>query len=236
MTQKDFTPLTEYIKKKYAPDLDLGDGEFETRQIKKGRTVFSEGMTAHDAYLLKEGHIEISVAVDGKKVVLTTLAEGTVFGEMALVLKEHKRTATATALKDSRLVVIPKNVFDKYVNASPKLIATCLLTIAGRLQSTTRKASQSPGVYECISHIMDLSATHGQYELLYNETVATIAGALTRGRPAVAEAISLMENLNLVEIKDMENGNRKIRLREKERFLEKAMNVFSVLQQYREKS
>jgi CRP/FNR family cyclic AMP-dependent transcriptional regulator len=234
VTQKDFTPLTEYIKKKYAPDLNLVDGEFETRHIKKGQTVFSEGMTAHDAYLLKKGSIEISVAVDKKKVVLTTLAEGTVFGEMALVLKAHKRTATAVALEDSKLVVIPKDVFNKYVNVSPRLISTCLFTIAGRLQSTTQKASQSPGVYECISHMMDLFARHGQFELLYDATVATIAGALTRGRPAVAEAISLMENLNLIEIRDMENGNRKIFLREKERFSEKAMNVFSVLREYRE--
>lgn len=230
--KKDFTPLMEHIKKKYAPELNFGDSEFEIARFEKNQIVFSEGATAYEAYLLKKGRIEISVKVEGKKVVLTTLKEKTVFGEMALVLKEHRRTATATAVEVSELVKIPKDIFDKYVNASPKLISTCLFTIAGRLQSTTLKASQSPDSYEGVSQIMNLLATHGRCELIHDETVDAIAGALAKDKMAVAEIFSLMESLNLIEIRNSKNGKRMIHLIERDRFLEKALNVFNVLKRY----
>ena len=232
MSEKDFTPLMEHIKKRYAPELNFGDSEFEIARFDKNQIVFSEGDNAYEAYLLKKGRIEISVKVEGKKVVLTTLGEKTVFGEMALVLKEHRRTATAMAAEVSELVKIPKDVFDKYVNASPKLISTCLFTIAGRLQSTTLKASQSPDSYEGVSQIMNLLAIHGRCELIYDETVDAIAGALSKDEMAVVKILTLMEGLNLIEIKDSMNGTRMVHLIEKDRFLEKAMNVFNVLRRY----
>lgn len=232
MAEEDFTPLTEYIKRKYAPGLNFGETEFGTESFHRNQIVFSEGATAYDAYLVRKGRIEISVTVEGRKVVLTRLGEKTVFGEMALVLKEHKRTATAMAVEDSELVVIPKSVFDKYVNATPKLISTCLFTIASRLESTTRSASKRPSGFEYVSRMMHLFAVHGQYELLYEETLKTISTALARGETAVTEVLSLMENLNLIALRDAENGQRMIHVLEKERFFEKAMNVLNVLKQY----
>jgi CRP/FNR family transcriptional regulator, cyclic AMP receptor protein len=232
VSEKDFTPLMEHLKKRYEPELQLGDSEFETARFEKNQIVFSEGATAHEAYLLKKGRIEISVKVEGKKVVLTTLGKITVFGEMALVLKEHRRTATATAVEVSELVKIPKVIFDKYINASPKLISSCLFTIAGRLQSTTRMASQSPDSHEGVSQIMNLLAIHERCELFYDETLEAIAGALSKDRVTVTEILSLMENLNLIEIRDSKNGKKIIQLIERDRFLEKALNIFNVLKRY----
>jgi CRP-like cAMP-binding protein len=117
-------------------------------------------------------------------------------------LKEHRRTATATAVEVSERVRIPKDIFDKYANASPKLISTCLFTIAGRLQSTTRKASQSPDSHEGVSQIMNLLAIHERCEFFYDETLDAIAGALLKDKMAVAEILSLMESLNLIEIRN----------------------------------
>lgn len=232
MTEKDFTPLMEHIKKRYEPELHLGDSEFETASFEKDRIVFLKGSTANEAYLVKKGRIEISVRVEGKKVVLTTLGEKTVFGEMALVLKEHIRTATATALEYSELVKIPKDIFDKYVNASPKLISSCLFTIAGRLQSTTRKASQSPDSYEGVSQILNLLALHERWVLAYDETLDAITGALSKDKREIAETLSLMASLNLIELRSDENGKGMVHLIEKDRFLEKALNIFNVLKRY----
>ena len=229
---KDFTPLMEHIRKKYEPELRLDNREFETVRFEKNQVVFLEGSTADEAYLLKKGRIQISVEVAGRKVALTTLTENTVFGEMALVLKEHKRTATATAVEDSELVKIPKSVFDKYVNASPKLISTCLFTIAGRLQSTTRKATKSPDSYEGVAQIVNLLAMHERWVLSHDETRGAIAGALLKDETEIADILSLMESLNLIEVKDSHQGKRMIHLIEKDRFLEKALNIFNVLKRY----
>jgi CRP/FNR family cyclic AMP-dependent transcriptional regulator len=232
VTAKNFTPLMEHIRKKYEPELRLDNSEFEPVRFEKNQVVFLEGSIAGEAYLLKKGRIEISVKVDGSKVPLTTLTEKTVFGEMALVLKEHRRTATATAVEDSELVKIPKSVFDKYVNASPKLISSCLFTIAGRLQSTTRKASKSPDSYEGVAQIVNLLSRHKQWVLSYDETQGAIAGALKKDEREVGNTLSLMESLNLIELKDAENGKKMIHLIEKDHFLEKALNIFNVLKRY----
>jgi CRP/FNR family cyclic AMP-dependent transcriptional regulator len=232
VTEKAFTPLMEHIRKRYEPELRLDNSEFEMVRFEKGRVVFLEGAVAREAYLLKKGRIEISVKVKGRKVPLTTLEEKTVFGEMALVLKEHRRTATATAVEDSELVKIPKNVFDKYINASPRLISTCLFTIAGRLQSTTQKASKSPDTYEGIAQIMNLMAIHGQWVLSYDETLGALARALLKDEAEIADHLSLMASLNLIELKSPGEGERMIHLSERDRFLEKALNIFGVLKRY----
>ncbi len=232
MAEKAFTPLMEHIRKRYEPELRLDNSEFEMVRFEKGRVVFPEGAVAQEAYLLKKGRIEISVQVEGRKVALTTLEEKTVFGEMALVLKEHRRTATATAVEDSELVKIPKSVFDKYVNASPRLISTCLFTIAGRLHATTQKASKSPDSYEGIAQIMNLMAIHEQWVLSYDETLDALASALLKDEAEIADILSLMANLNLIELKSSEEGERMIHLSERERFFEKAVNIFNVLKRY----
>ncbi len=222
----------DHLKKKYDPELNLGNSEFQVEGFKKNQIVFSEGARAYDAYLLKKGRIEISVKVEGKKVVLTTLSDKTVFGEMALVLKAHRRTATAMAVEDCEVVKIPKDTFDKYINASPRLISTCLLTIAGRLQDTTIKASKSPDSFVGVSQILNLLFMHDRLSIFYNDTVDAITEALLKEKSEIMEVLALMEDLNLIELKKPENGKKMIQRVGGDRFLEKSVKVFNVLKRY----
>ena len=138
MVEKTFTPLIEYLKEKSDPEVQLTNPGFQVEKYRGGEVIFSKGSKGYSAYILKKGRVEISVMAEGKKVVLTTLEERSVFGEMALVLEAHNRTATATAIGDSEVVKIPKNVFDKYMEDSPRLISVCLIAVASRLQETTK--------------------------------------------------------------------------------------------------
>ena len=112
---------------------------FHVRKFSQNETICEEGSTGAVAYILRKGSVEISFDVGGNKKVLTILKPVTVFGEMALILEDHKRTATATALEHSEVVEIEKKDFDKYIEKSPQVIAAALKALVERLLETTSR-------------------------------------------------------------------------------------------------
>ncbi len=112
---------------------------FQVRKYSQNETICKEGATGTAAYILRKGKVEVSVDVEGNKKVLTILEPVTVFGEMALLLKDHKRTATAIALEYSEIVEIEKKYFDEYIGESPLVIATALKALVERLLDTTSR-------------------------------------------------------------------------------------------------
>ena len=50
-----------------------------------GQMIFREGDTTQEAYRILKGRVEISIAGEGKSVILAQLGEGDIFGEMAMV-------------------------------------------------------------------------------------------------------------------------------------------------------
>ncbi|MFQ5444277.1 MAG: cyclic nucleotide-binding domain-containing protein, partial [Nitrospinales bacterium] len=63
----------------------------------RGSKIFRDGEPGNCAYLIEKGSVEISSHRKGKKIVLATLSEGELLGEMALI-DNSVRSATATAL------------------------------------------------------------------------------------------------------------------------------------------
>ncbi|MBW1780834.1 MAG: cyclic nucleotide-binding domain-containing protein [Deltaproteobacteria bacterium] len=234
MQETIFTPLEDYIKEKCSTELDLNKSGFQIASYRKNDVIFSEGSKGYAAYILKKGSVEISVKVKGKKVPLTTLREKSVFGEMALILAEHKRTATATALEDSEIAKIPKGVFDKYMTDSPRFISKCLIAIARRLQESTDKASKTPDTFMGVAQILDLFWEHDTRELSYGKTVTSLWKALSKGKAEITRVISLMESLNLLQVKDGEKEHKTIYLLGEGSFIEKAIHIHQILEGYQD--
>jgi CRP-like cAMP-binding protein len=113
--------------------------DFKVRKFSQDEIICEEGSLGNVAYILTGGSVEISVDVKGQKKVLTVLKPVTIFGVMALVLKENNRTATATALEDVEVVEIDKEEFDEYIEKSPRVISATLKTLVERLQETTSR-------------------------------------------------------------------------------------------------
>ena len=233
MAEKKFTPLMEYIKEKSGLEFQMTNSGFPVEKYRGGDVIFSEGSKGYSAYILKSGRVEISVMVSGEKVVLTMLEEKSVFGEMALVLEAHNRTATATALGDSEVVKISKDTFDKYMKDSPRFISVCLIAIAGRLQETTTKASRIPDAFLGVSQILHLFSAHGKEELSYGKTVEAISKALLKEKAEIAKVLSMMESFNLLEWKKNRKGEKAIRLVAGSDFIEKALKIHEILKGYK---
>ena len=86
---------------------------YETFQ--DGQVIFEEGSNGDWIYVVDEGEVEISKKVGGQRIVVETLDEGDVFGEMAYIDKEP-RSATATAKGTAVVGIIDRDFFDSEFN------------------------------------------------------------------------------------------------------------------------
>ncbi|MCG8618295.1 MAG: cyclic nucleotide-binding domain-containing protein [Desulfobacterales bacterium] len=232
------TPLITYLEETTQdtppPPPKTAKG-FTTQNFREGDAIFTEGDVGEDAFLLKSGCVEISVTDNGEKLVLTQLGEQAIFGEMALILKGHKRTATATAVKNSQVVRIPKKIFAKHMKAAPAVISKCLIAIASRLDELTGKASlATPDLFESAARVFHLMQTHKQNNLLHDECIDTLVKLTSKSKAEIEETIEMMTAMNLVKITHPSRDHKRIFLIGRSRFLEKAMKIKELLHQYKD--
>ena len=96
--------------------------------VQTGRVLAEEGKSGQEFFLLIEGRVGIDQA--GARV--RELGTGDFFGEMAL-LSSGRRSATATALTDSRLMVLTRQQFHSVLMLHPPIQVAVLETMAERL-------------------------------------------------------------------------------------------------------
>lgn len=90
-----------------------------------------------------EGYFFVVVAgnvrIDRAGVTVNTLGDGDFLGEIAL-LDGGPRTATATAVSDSRLLQITNDQFDELVATTPSVRAAIMTEVGGRLRRIDEEA------------------------------------------------------------------------------------------------
>ena len=209
--------------------------DFPLKEFQKGEVIFKEGETANVAYILKEGDVEISLAMEGQSLILDRLQPGAIFGEMALLLPEHRRTATAIAVKNSIVIVVFQKALEEYITKSPIVIVSLLNAFSIRLQKTTGRLLCPRNLFFSISKILNLLLVHSQEVLRYNETVEAIASALFVETAQIKESMEHMATLNLIKISDDSSGVKMVRiLYGKEEFMAQTLRVNQALSKLRE--
>ncbi len=85
----------------------------EYQDVKSNDHVFHESDKGDTAFVVVLGRIEILKTIDDKDVILGTVEEGGMFGEMALI-DGRRRLASARAVGgDARLMVITRDLFNQ---------------------------------------------------------------------------------------------------------------------------
>lgn len=106
------------------------------RKFSAGEVIFNEGEAGDEAFMIVSGAVEISLTSGDKEIVLATLERGQIIGEMALI-DNQPRMATAKALKDTTLTIIPQEVFQKrldWLAGEDRLISHLLTVFVDRLR------------------------------------------------------------------------------------------------------
>ena len=172
------------------------------REFAKNSVIFWEEEVGNAAYILSEGSVEISRKENGKKTIIAVLKPVAVFGEMALLLKDQKRTATATALTPSKLAEISRKDFDDFVDQSPKLITAVLRAMVSRLQKTTTRVTHSPDMFTAVIRTLHLFIGHNQFHgIRYDLFVSCLAEGLKAQNQEIERILTFMETVGLIDLK-----------------------------------
>lgn len=201
--------------------------EFSVRKFIKGEVVFKEGSVGNSAYILKAGRIEISTGANSKKMVISVLKPLSIFGEMAVLSKDHRRTATAVAAENAEVVEIDKLSFDEYLRGVPPVIMSILEGLVERLKETTKRIVPSSfDLFISTCRILNLlTTTGGKEEVPYEETAVQVAQILATDVIRIKEKLSRLENLGLIKLKDDSMGGKTIVIVDRSAFLDKASRI-----------
>ncbi len=102
--------------------------------IDPGKTIFREGEDGERMFIIQQGRVKITKSVAGKSHTLAVLEKGDFFGEMAIV-NQVKRTATAVAVDDVRLLVFDRTGFLNMVTKNAKIGLNIIDKLCRRLQN-----------------------------------------------------------------------------------------------------
>ena len=105
-------------------------------KLRKGQSLFKEGDDGDHLYLVSSGKVKLGTkSVDGRENLLMILGPGDMFGELSL-FDSGPRTATATAVTDSKLLALGQDKVIPWVREHPEVSLQLLARLASRLRRT----------------------------------------------------------------------------------------------------
>jgi hypothetical protein len=105
------------------------------RQYRRGTYLFHQGDDSPSVLFLWKGRVEISsISVTGHRQLHTTLDQPQFFGELG-VLGDMPRTATAIALEESTVWVVPGEDFLMFLSNHPDVARALLAALARQVQA-----------------------------------------------------------------------------------------------------
>ena len=106
----------------------------ESRTLRRGDVLFTEGSDPAELFVVLRGRIAIAnKSIDGRESVVALMDAGQTFGEMGLFLGE--RTAEARALEASEVVAVPYDPIREVYRRRPELLWSVVSMLAARLRN-----------------------------------------------------------------------------------------------------
>ena len=119
------------------PTTRLFEHATDARSVPAGTMLFREGETRDYMYAVLEGRIDL--IVNGEHV--ETVEAGGIFGEMALIDK-NRRTGTAVARTDAKVVAIDEKRFLFLVQQTPNFALHLMRVLSDRLRRMDERLSR----------------------------------------------------------------------------------------------
>ena len=107
------------------------------RRVRRGQMIFQRGDNGSSLMAVLRGRVRISsISGDGKEVTLNVINPGEIFGEIAL-LDGEPRSADATAIEDTTLLVVERRNFLPFCRQNEDLFPRLLAVLCRRLRRTS---------------------------------------------------------------------------------------------------
>ena len=98
--------------------------------FKKGDVIFDISDRSDDLYLISTGKVEI---ISREGMVLATLGDGELFGEMASIMGERERTARAVALTNAVIDVVDSGTMQRKLAEGDAVLRALVRNLSLRL-------------------------------------------------------------------------------------------------------
>lgn len=158
------------------------------KELKKGDEVFKENDTANEVYIVISGKIQISKNIKSGKLsyekIIATISEGDIFGEMALLTPNSRRSASAYVVEDTRIIVINRNTFYAMIRYNAEFSLQLMERLSGYVNRTNRE-------YE--------ELRSGQKKLLVIEDILEINSKEKADKISLSH---LLESKNIIGVKE----------------------------------
>jgi len=107
----------------------------EGLRVPKGSVIFRQGDPGHEMFVISEGRVRLTLGRGGLEKEIAVLGTGEFFGELSL-LSDAPRSATATAVEDTVLLAISRDVFAMLVQDDLDIVFR-MMNIQGQRLSQT---------------------------------------------------------------------------------------------------
>jgi CRP-like cAMP-binding protein len=152
-SQVDKSTITPGMLRRVKALADLNDEQLdrfihfmETHTVRQWAHIVKQGETDDGMYLVLEGELRVRLMIGGKETILATLGAGECFGEMAL-FDQGPRSADVLSNKESVLLKITTEAFEKLRRDAPELSAPILFsiskTLAARIRADNKRIKDS---------------------------------------------------------------------------------------------
>jgi CRP-like cAMP-binding protein len=111
----------------------MNQSMFLGRWYKDGQIVCRQGELGDCMYVVQEGQIELMRRDGSREYCLGIVETGSIWGEAALLERDHLRTATARAIGDACVLTIEKQMFLNRMNEDPSFALQILKKLSRRV-------------------------------------------------------------------------------------------------------
>jgi CRP-like cAMP-binding protein len=193
-----FEPLTAEDKQKLASRAVL-------RRYRAGQAVFRVGDPGDSLMAVASGIVRISMAgTNGRQIILSDLPAGEVFGEVAL-LDGLGRSADATALEATELLIIERGAFIRFLAEHPEASLRMLALVCNRLRTSDERMSDIASVelgVRLAKALVRRAPTGDETQPRISLTQGDLASMISSSREAVNRQLANWQRSGLVEVLD----------------------------------
>jgi CRP-like cAMP-binding protein len=155
------------------------------RRFRRGEVIFHQGDPGDSLHVVASGAVKIVLpSPEGEEAIIATLRPGDFFGELAL-LDGAPRSATATSLEQSEMLVLPRPIFMELLDNLPGLRDALLDGLAHELRRLTGHVEEL--------HFLDLAGRLAmRLTRLANEAEPDAQGAIRLDWPYTQSDLAAM--------------------------------------------
>ena len=172
-----------------------------------GTVLFRDGERGKEMYVIQSGKVKISKEIRGEEQTLATLGTGEFFGEMA-ILNNKPRSATATVVEDSKMLVIDPKTFEAMIKGNTEIAIRMIKKLAQRLQEADNQIESlmlkdsNSRVVHTLARLADTTGQKAEGGVKVPGSVGDLAGKCGLDRDQVQEVLDKIEKAKLLKVED----------------------------------